>query len=144
MFKRILLPVDGSERALRAVDTGLGLAAKLAAEVFSIHVLPPLSAVSYVAELLQHGDAYSELAKERAGGYLDEVSKRAQAAGVACTTDFVFDLRPYVAIVAAAVKYDCDLIVMGSREFDGLHRVVLGSVTHKVMLSCDTPVLVCH
>lgn len=67
MFKRILLPVDGSERALRAVDTGLGLAAKLAAEVFSIHVLPPLSAVSYVAELLQHGDAYSELAKERAG-----------------------------------------------------------------------------
>lgn len=144
MFKRILLPVDGSERALRAVDTGLGLAAKLGVDVVSIHVLPPLSTVSFVAELLQHHDTYSESAKERAQTYLDEVIKRADAAGVSCKSEFVFDLRPYVAIVAAAVKHDCDLIVMGSREFDGLQRMLLGSVTHKVMLSCDVPVLVCH
>ena len=144
MFKHILLPVDGSEYTLRAVDTGIALAAKLQAKVFSIHVLPPLSTVSFMSELLQHRGCYSEAAKLRAQAYLDEVVQRANAASVPCETEFVFDLRPYVAIVAAAAKHECDLIVMGSRGFDGLERVLLGSVTHKVMLSCDTPVLVCH
>ena len=144
MFKRILLPVDGSEYTLRAVDTGIALAALLQSQVFSIHVLPPLSTVSYMSELLQHRGCYSEAAKERAQTFLDEVTKRADAVGVSCETEFVFDLRPYVAIVSAAKRHQCDLIVMGSRGFDGLERVLLGSVTHKVMLSCDTPVLVCH
>ncbi|AIF48266.1 universal stress protein [Dyella japonica] len=144
MFKHILLPVDGSEYTLRAVDTGIALAARLEAKIFSIHVLPPLSTVSFMSELLQHRGCYSEAAKARAQAYLDEVVQRASALSVPCETEFVFDLRPYVAIVAAAAKHKCDLIVMGSRGFDGLERVLLGSVTHKVMLSCDTPVLVCH
>lgn len=144
MFKRILLPVDGSEYTLRAVDTGIALAASVGAQVFSIHVLPPLSTVSFMSELLQHRGCYSEAAKARAQEYLDEVTQRASAQNVACETEFVFDLRPYVAIVAAATKHECDLIVMGSRGFHGMERVLLGSVTHKVMLCCEIPVLVCH
>jgi nucleotide-binding universal stress UspA family protein len=144
MFKNILLPVDGSEHALNAVDTGIELAVRLQAQVHAIHVLPPLPAVSYVAELIQSRGSYTELAEQRARNYLDEVAGRAKAAGVLCDTDFVFDLRPYVAIVAAAAKHHCDLIVMSSRGSQGLERVLLGSVTHKVMLSCDLPVLVCH
>jgi nucleotide-binding universal stress UspA family protein len=144
MFQNILLPVDGSEHALNAVDTGIDLASRLQAKVHAIHVLPPLPAVSFVAELLQSHGSYTELAKERARHYLDEVAARASAAGVVCDTDFVFDLRPHVAIVAAASKYHCDLIVMSSRGSQGLERVLLGSVTHKVMLCCDLPVLVCH
>ena len=144
MFKNILLPVDGSEHALNAVATGLELASRLQANVHAIHVLPPLPAVSLVAELLQSRSSYTELAKGRARGYLEEVASRARAAGVPCDTEFVFDLRPYVAIVAAANKHHCDLIVMSSRGSKGLERVLLGSETHKVMLSCDVPVLVCH
>jgi nucleotide-binding universal stress UspA family protein len=144
MFQNILLPVDGSEHALNAVDTGIELASRLQAKVHAVHVLPPLPAVSYVAELLQSRGSYTEMAQKRARHYLDEVAARASAAGVACDTDFVFDLRPYVAIVAAANKHHCDLIVMSSRGSQGLERVLLGSVTHKVMLCCDLPVLVCH
>ncbi|WP_243048642.1 universal stress protein [Dyella sp. RRB7] len=144
MFQNILLPVDGSEHALNAVDTGIALASRLQARVHAIHVLPPLPAVSFVAELLKSGASYSDLAKERARTYLDEVASRARAAGVPCDTEFVFDLRPYVAIVAAANKHHCDLIVMSSRGTKGLERMLLGSETHKVMLSCDVPVLVCH
>ncbi|WP_243041183.1 universal stress protein [Dyella sedimenti] len=144
MFQNILLPVDGSEHSLRAIETGVELASRLQARVYGVHVLPPLPAVSYVAELLQSRDSYTNLAKQRAEGFLAEVTRRAQAAGVACETEYVFDLRPYVAIVAAAHKHHCDLIVMASRGYQGLERVLLGSVTHKVMLSCDIPVLVCH
>lgn len=144
MFKHILLPVDGSEYTLRAVETGIALAARLDAKVFGFHVLPPLSTVSFMSELLQHRGCYSEAAKERAHEYLAEVTRRASAANVPSEVEFAFDLRPYVAIVAAAARHHCDLIVMGSRGFGGLERVLLGSVTHKVMISCDTPVLVCH
>ncbi|WP_130618041.1 universal stress protein [Dyella amyloliquefaciens] len=144
MFQSILIPVDGSEHALRAVDAGVELAGRLRARVYGLHVVPPLPAISYVAELIQSRDSYSDLAKERAQSYLDEISKRAAAAGVPCETEFVFDLRPYVAIVATAAKHHCDLIVMASRGHQGIERVLLGSVAHKVMISCDVPVLVCH
>ncbi|KLD63918.1 universal stress protein [Dyella japonica] len=144
MFKNILLPVDGSERALKAVETGIELAAKLEAKVFAVHVMPPLSTVSFMSELLQHSDCHREVAKTRAQSYLDEVAKRAIALNVPCETEFVFDLRPDVAIVAAAAKHHCDLIVMRSRGSEGLERVLLGSVPHKVMLCCNTPVLICQ
>ncbi|MHA6203654.1 universal stress protein [Dyella soli] len=144
MFQRILLPVDGSEHALNAVDTGLALAGRLQAEVHAVHVLPPLPTVSYVAELIQSQECYTDPARSRAQGYLDEVAKRARVAGVICTTEYVFDQRPYLAIVASAKKYHCDLIVMASRGHQGLERLLLGSVTHKVMLTCEVPVLVCH
>jgi nucleotide-binding universal stress UspA family protein len=140
MFQSILIPVDGSEHALKAVHTGVELASRLQARVYGLHVVPPLPAISYVAELIQSRDSYSDLARV----YLDDISKRAAAAGVPCETEFVFDLRPYVAIVAAAAKHHCDLIVMASRGHQGFERVLLGSVTHKVMISCDVPVLVCH
>lgn len=144
MFQNILLPIDGSEHALRAVDTGIELARRLQAKVYGIHVVPPLPAVSYVAELIQSHGSYTDLARQRARDCLDDVARRAAAAGVPCSTEFVFDLRPYVAIVTAAAQHRCDLIVMASRGYHGLERVLLGSVTHKVMLSCDVPVLVCH
>ncbi|WP_201314660.1 universal stress protein [Dyella sp. EPa41] len=144
MYQSILLPVDGSERALKAVDTGIELAKRLQAKVYGIHVVPPLPAISYVAELIQSRDSYTDLAKDRAKSCLDDICRRAAAAGVPCETEFVFDLRPYVAIVAAAAKHHCDLIVMASRGHHGFERVLLGSVTHKVMISCDVPVLVCH
>ncbi len=144
MFKRILLPVDGSEHALNAVKTGIGLATQLGAEIFALHVLAPLPAVSVMAELIQSEASYSNAAKARAELYLSEVCQHASEAGVPCTTEFVYDLRPYVAIVAAATRYRCDLIVMASRGNQGFERLLLGSVTHKVMLSCAVPVLVCH
>ncbi|WP_430390070.1 universal stress protein [Dyella sp. 20L07] len=144
MFQRILLPVDGTEHALKAVNTGIELASRLQARVYAVHVMPPLPAVSYMAELIQSKGSYTSMACERAQDYLGEVARRAEAAGVSCETEYVFDLRPYVAIVGVAAKHQCDLIVMASLGHQGIERLLLGSVTHKVMLSCDVPVLVCH
>lgn len=145
MFKKILLPVDGSELSLRAVDTGLELAAKLGASVYAFHVVPPFPALTYFVDIIQaNQEFYLQEAVARGEGYLKDVEQRAKAAGVACTSGHEVDGRPYAAIIAAATKQQCDLIVMASHGWRGVDRLLLGSETHKVLVNGDVPVLVCH
>lgn len=145
MFKHLLLPIDGSALSLRTVDTGIALAARLDARVFAFHVLPPFPAVTYFAEvLLAPQDVYTKESVASAERYLAEVHLRANAAGVVYDGGYAFDHRPYTAIIGAAKKHQCDLIVMGSSGWHSLERLLLGSETHKVIINCDVPVLVCH
>ena len=143
MFKHILIPTDGSNATMRAIDTGIQLAAKLGARVHALHILTPLPAVSFFADAIQ-GDIYRKHARERAEATLVKVRAMAQAANVPCETEYLFDNRPYAAIAGAATKYGCDLIVMDAHECNNLERLLLSNTTHKVILSCDVPVLVCH
>lgn len=146
MFKRILLPVDGSELSLRAVDTGIALAHKLGASVHAFHVIAPFPAITYVAEFIIPANEamYTEQVIANAERYLADVCQRATAAGVGCDSGYEFDQRPYCAIVAAAAKQQCDLIIMASHGWRGFDRLLLGSETHKVILNGSIPVLVCH
>jgi nucleotide-binding universal stress UspA family protein len=145
MFKRILLPVDGSELSLRAVDTGIELAARLGAGAYAFHVIAPFPASIYFAEIIQANEpAYTSEAIANAEKYLADVGQRARAAGVPCEGSHETDARPYSAIVGAARKQQCDLIVMASHGWRGFDRLLLGSETHKVILNGDVPVLVCR
>ncbi|BBD80314.1 universal stress protein [Aerosticca soli] len=145
MFSHILLPTDGSELSLRAVDTGIELAQRIGAKVYGFHVIAPFPTVAYLAELIQASqESYTREATERANRFLDEVKQRAQKAGVPCETGYEFDQRPYCAIIGAAEKQHCDLIVMASHGWRGFDRLLLGSETHKVLLNTAIPVLVCH
>ena len=145
MFKHILLPTDGSELSLRAVDTGIALAARLGASVYAFHVIAPFPASAYFAEFVVANEpAYTQEAIANAERYLAEVRQRAEAAGVPCEGSHEIDARPYSAIVGAARKHQCDLIVMASHGWRGFDRLLLGSETHKVILNGDVPVLVCR
>jgi nucleotide-binding universal stress UspA family protein len=145
MFKHILLPVDGSEFSLRAVDTGIALAAALGADVRALHVLPPFPAVTYFAAIAQANEAmYVERAVASAQRILAEVQRRAEAAGVACASSHEIDSRPECAIADAVTKYHCDLIVIATHGRRGVGKLLLGSVTQKVLLMADVPVLVCR
>ncbi|CAM5232881.1 universal stress protein [Rhodanobacter lindaniclasticus] len=145
MYKHILLPTDGSELSLRAVDAGIALAARLGARVHAFHVIAPFPASTYFAAIvLANEPAYIEEAHANAERYLADVHQRAQAAGVACESSSEVDARPYSAIVGAARKQQCDLIVMASHGWRGFDRLLLGSETHKVILNGDVPVLVCR
>jgi len=145
MFKHILLPTDGSELSLRAVDTGIELAARLGACVYAFHVIAPFPASVYFAEFVMANEpGYTREAIANAERYLADVRGRAQAAGVACEGSHEIDARPYSAIVGAARKQQCDLIVMASHGWRGFDRLLLGSETHKVILNGDVPVLVCR
>jgi nucleotide-binding universal stress UspA family protein len=139
MFKHILLPTDGSEVSLRAADMGIALAVRLGASVFAFHVMKPFATVAYFADkLLSPEEAYNKKAAEHANSYLEEITRRASAASVPCDSGYEFDHRPYCAIIGAAAKHQCDLIIMGSYG----HRGMQGSEAHKVILNSNVPVLV--
>ena len=145
MFKHLLIPTDGSEHALHAARIAVDLASKTGASVHAFHVLPPLNTVSLLTDtLLQGPDGYLSQSTERARQHLAAIQALADEAQVPCRGSYVFDLRPYTAIIGAAREQHCDLIVMGTHGRTGFDRLVLGSETHKVLNSCDIPVLVCH
>ena len=145
MFKHLLLPTDGSELSLRAVDMGIALAASLGADVYAFHVVDPYPELSYVVDVARtNQEFFLHEAIKQAEGYLQEVHKRASAAGVPCQSGHTTGNKPYVSIIAAAVRQKCDLVVMASHGRQGVNRLLLGSETQKVLLSCEVPILVCR
>ena len=145
MFQNILLPTDGSDQSLRAARMGIALARQVGARVHAYHVLEPLAAVDYFSDLIRHApDDYRDEAIHRAKQRLEAIHVLASDADVPFDGDYTFDHRPYAAIVGAAQRYGCDLIVMGTHGRTGLDRLVLGGETSKVLNCADIPVLVCH
>jgi nucleotide-binding universal stress UspA family protein len=72
------------------------------------------------------------------------LTKAAADVQAPCDTVAVFDSHPWEAIVKAAAKRKCDVIVMASHGRRGLAGLLLGSETHKVLTHSKTPVLVCR
>lgn len=145
MFKRILMPVDGSDLSMRAVDTGMALAVTLGAGIHALHVLPSIPAAEVFAVMAQADESlYRARGIARAERLLGTVCQRAEAAGVLCTASHVVDARPACGIQAAVTKYHCDLIVMATHGLRGMERLLLGSVTQEVLLIASVPVLVCR
>lgn len=145
MFKHILLPTDGSELSLRAVDTGVALAARLGARVYALHVIAPFPASTrYVSLLAVNEPSYTRDTTADAERYLAEVRQRAEGAGVPYAGSHVIDNRPWSAIIDATRAQHCDLIVMATNGWRGFDRLLLGSETHKTVLNGEVPVLICH
>jgi len=145
MFKRILLPTDGSELSLRAVDIGIQLAKHLGAEVFAFHAMEPFETVPYFTDMMIFPeDAYDKEVNEKAEYYLEETKQRADAAKVHWNGLREYAHRPYEMIMRVAHEHQCDLIVMGSHGRKGVDKLLLGSQTNKLLLTTDIPVLVCH
>ena len=145
LFRRILLPIDGSELSLHAFGMGLELAKTFGARAVAMHVVPPYNAIAYMTEFLAAAELrYSQHAVESASRYLDRAKASAKEAGVPCECHYVFGEHPHEAILEAVAEHHCDLIVMASHGLHGLNRLILGSETQKVLAKSTVPVLVCH
>ena len=142
MFKRILVPTDGSEITERAVASALGLATALGAEIFTIFVKEPFP-YGAVAEMQptppqEFFDAQEQTAAKNVRAVIDACD----AAGIVCHAQTVEGLQPWEAIVAHAAEQRCDLLVMGSHGRSGLASLFLGSETQDVLKHTKVPVLV--
>lgn len=149
LYKRILIPTDGSAASSAAARAGVAFAKECHAETVGIHVAPeyrfPLYAQTIPPEIppdYPTQDEYEASARKAGETYLSEIRDAAIAAGLAFTGIVVFSDSPAEQIVDAAEKYGCDLIFMGSHGRGGLGQLLLGSVTSKVLSACRTPVLV--
>jgi nucleotide-binding universal stress UspA family protein len=144
MFKRILVPVDGSPASRKAAKYAIEFAQSIGASVTFYYAIPPASPVLFGEGYVVPQRALEEIeAAQRATGekYVREARKKGEKAGVACNT-LVTRATPGDGVVAAASSRKCDLIVMGSHGWGALKRVVLGSVTQRVLAHARIPVLV--
>jgi nucleotide-binding universal stress UspA family protein len=142
MYKRILLPTDGSEITTKAVQTAIGLAKAVGAELHTISVKEPFpySAISEMQPTppQEFFDAQERIASSR----VRQVVAEADRAGVSCQGHTVEALHPWEAIIDYAKQQNCDLVVMASHGRRGMASLLLGSETQRVLTHTTIPVLV--
>jgi nucleotide-binding universal stress UspA family protein len=138
MYKRIVVPLDGSKLAEQALPHAVAQAKKFGAELVLLQVLEPLPDVSFSAPItVRSAERRSaELARE----YLEEAGARIREQGIALRTEQI-EGRPYVEIVRYAEEQGADMIVMSTRGQSGFSRWLLGSVADRVVRGATVPVL---
>jgi len=147
MFKRILVPTDGSAPARRALRRAVQFAREQKARVIGFYVGPPWQLPmygEYVPPELLSPKEHNAAVKRTAARYLGAVKKAARAAGVRASVRYVMAAHPYDEIVKEARRRRCDLIAIASHGRRGISRLLLGSETSKVLAHSGTPVLVCR
>lgn len=143
-FRRVLLPLDGSERAEQAIAPALSLAATEGAKVRLLRVVkvPPTRVdpeQTFWTPLER--DAIEEQ-RAAAMTYLEDVRRTKVPASVDVDTSVVLHSSPATAIVTQAEAWGADLIAMSTRGLGGLERLVAGSVADKVYRAASVPTLV--
>ena len=142
MFRRILVPLDGSALAERVLPIAARLARSSGGSITLLRVVPsPLAFTSQPTEssVPMQGDVDSDHAG--AVAYLTRITASSELAGVATNTE-VFRSTPAEMILSVARSKQMDIIIMCSHGYTGMTRWALGSVAEKVASHAPVPVLV--
>jgi len=145
MYKRILVATDGSTLSRKAVKAAIDLAASLEASLVAINVVPRYPMSYFEGGATVSPQEVGRIEKEwadRGQGIVEAVQKSAEAAGVKAKAVIAKSDLVAAAILAAARKNKCDLIVMASHGRKGISRILLGSETQQVLTHSTIPVLV--
>ena len=143
MYKRIVVPVDGSETAQKALVTALQMARESSGCVQLVHVvegLTPMTADPYGA---YSGDVI-EVMRQSGRKILDDALALARAEGVQADTQLFDNFGERLAEVVAdsATRFKADLMVVGTHGRRGLGRVLMGSGAEQIIRLSPVPVLV--
>ena len=142
MFKRILVPTDGSDITHKAVATSIKLAGSLGAEIHTICVKEPFPYGAISDMQPTPPQEFFEAQERIATRHVAAVAKLCTEAAVACHAITVEALHPWEAIIDHAARMECDLLVMASHGRRGVSALLLGSETQKVLTHSKIPVLV--
>jgi nucleotide-binding universal stress UspA family protein len=142
MFKRILVPIDGSPTSLRGLRVALELARQLKARLRLIHLGNAIPPAPRKSEGMTAQELFAAM-KKRAEKLLENQAALCRARGVKTDTALYIALagRPGKLVVAEARKWRADLIVMGTHGRHGLPRIALGSDAEKIARMAPVPVL---
>ena len=145
MFKHILIPTDGSSLSAQAAKASIRFAAEIGARVTVFYAIEAWQPHFQGEGSEIDPSAFRTL--ERAARDAGErrvavVAKLAKATRVPFATLVAKAATPYEGIVDAARKNKCDVIFMASHGRRGLSRLMMGSVTQKVLSHATVPVLV--
>ena len=139
-LRRLLVPLDGSGLAERALDAALELAAP-DSELLLLRVVPPVMEVRPYVDVVTttpDADAIDHLLAD-AQTYLDSIAAPLTAAGRAVST-LVEAGNPSEAILQISHAQDFDLVVMATHGHTGANRMLLGSVADRVVRHAELPI----
>jgi len=125
-FRRMLVPLDGTMRSEAVLEPALSICPPPTGELALLRVVG------------------SEVGWDAASVYLDDVADRLERRGCRVSTTVVASPSPAQAILEQARPEAADCIAMATRGAAGVQRLVLGSVTDKVVRGADVPVLALH
>lgn len=142
MFKKILVPVDGSDTSIAALRRAIRLAKLTDGSVTAVSVIDPYPFTGVGTDMAFGQEQYLVAANNEASASLDEARASAEALGFELETVVVEGHAIHRGIVETADSIEADLIVIGSHGRRGLEKLVLGSVTQRVLGDATIPVLV--
>lgn len=145
MYNSILVPVDGSQHALKALDLAKHL---VSGDSPIIHLLtvPELPPTENEMRLWTQAGVGGEI-KDNVEADARKLMKEAEASVKGSNVRFkhhLFWTPPAMAIVSAAQDLKVDAIVLGSRGLGNLKGLILGSVSNKVLHSAKCRVVLVH
>ncbi|HCI79355.1 MAG TPA: hypothetical protein DHW02_06680, partial [Ktedonobacter sp.] len=144
MFQRILVPLDGSERAERSIPVAVHMARTASGSIILVRIIE--TPVEYWSSLAQIPSATLvetaiEAEIDEAERYLAAVAASPAMVGVTVQTVTLFgQVAP--SILSAANTCNADIILMSSHGYTGMKRWVMGSVAEKIARHSTLPVLI--
>lgn len=145
MFRRVLVAIDGSPHAARALEAAIGLAEQNRARLTVITSVPDPSV--WLVAGGAYGGTIDQAAlleeTEREYRHLLEQAVAAVPQDVSVTSRLLHG-RPSDRILGELREGDYDLLVMGSRGRGNVRSLVLGSVSHHVLNAAPSAVLIVH
>jgi nucleotide-binding universal stress UspA family protein len=138
MYDDILFPVDGSPAAEQAIPHVFGFADQYDA---SVHVLFVVDDTRDSVSVM--GGSIPEALEDEGQQVVDDIVARAEERGIDAT-GVVRRGSPFERINEYAVENGMDVIVMATHGRTGVQRVLLGSVTERVVRTAPVPVLTVH
>jgi nucleotide-binding universal stress UspA family protein len=142
-LKRILVPTDFSESAMKALRYGVSFAREFEAELLLLHVVEPV-AVGYGSDLFPVPMA--EVFEEMSAHARSEMAKLVAIAGEkkVKARDLVVQGKPSSEVLRVAAEEQVDLIVVGTHGKGLLDKAIFGSTTERVIRRAPCPVLTCR
>ena len=145
MYTHILIPIDDSELSETAIGAGIRFAKSIGAKVTGFIAEPEYEIPTLGDSVSGRGMSMAQheaKAREHAEACLERIAVRAREAGVEFHADYAQSNYPHEAIITAAGKNGCDLILMATHGRRGLSALLHGSETREVMSRAPVPVLV--
>ncbi len=140
MYKKILVPTDGSEFAKKAQLQAIYLAKATGAEIIALSVSENhfINGISLNDEVEQLNELLKDRCEEDLKQFEDMNDEEVKISPV------IREGSPAKSILDVASEEDVDLIVIGSSGKSGFDRFILGSVSEKVVHTAKCPVLIVH
>jgi len=142
IFKKILVPTDGSKVAEKAVEAAIQFAKENGSSLVGLSVAEDIVQWAVIdGTAINYLHVENEIL-ENARTNVARLAEQAKSAGVPCEVFTVKAIHPYEEILAHASRHHCDAIFMASHGRKGMERFILGSQTQKVLSGATIPVLV--